>query len=200
MLNFLKKLFPSKHEKDVNSVLPLVDEINKYFEEFDALSDDQIRAKTTEFKEKIQSEIKGTQDKIAELHEKLKSDLAHNERIDIYDDLDKLEKENYEITSAVLDDILPEAFAVAKQTCKRLVGKEWEAAGNKIRWNMVPYDVQLIGGMVLHQGKISEMATGEGKTLVATLPLYLNALAGRGVHLVTVNDYLAKRDSEWMGE
>ncbi|MCY7361084.1 MAG: preprotein translocase subunit SecA, partial [Ignavibacteria bacterium] len=157
-------------------------------------------AKTTEFKEKIISETLETKSKIAELHEKLKEDIEHNDRIDIYDDIDKLEKENYEITKAVLDDILPEAFAVVKQTCKRLCGKEWTAAGNKIRWNMVPYDVQLIGGIVLHQGKISEMATGEGKTLVATLPLYLNALAGRGVHLITVNDYLAKRDSEWMGE
>lgn len=200
MFNFLKKIFPSKHEKDVNSILPIVDEINKFYEEFDGLSDDQIKAKTPEFKERIKSETEETQKKISELQEKLKEDIPHNERIDIYDEMDKLDKENYEITSAVLDDILPEAFAVVKQTCKRLCGKEWDAAGNKIRWNMVPYDVQLIGGIVLHQGKISEMATGEGKTLVATLPLYLNALAGRGVHLITVNDYLAKRDSEWMGE
>ena len=120
--------------------------------------------------------------------------------MDLYDELDKLEKESYEITAAALNDILPEAFAVVKQTCKRLCGTEWTAAGNKIRWNMIPYDVQLIGGIVLHQGKIAEMSTGEGKTLVATLPLYLNALAGKGVHLITVNDYLAKRDSEWMGE
>ena len=100
----------------------------------------------------------------------------------------------------VLDQLLPEAFAVVKSTCERLVGKSWTVAGNKITWDMVPYDVQLMGGVVLHQGKIAEMATGEGKTLVATLPLYLNALTGRGVHLVTVNDYLAQRDSEWMGE
>ncbi|MBK8554084.1 MAG: hypothetical protein IPL53_24760 [Ignavibacteria bacterium] len=200
MFNFLKKIFPSKHEKDVNSILPIVDEINKYYEDLNGLSDDQIKAKTTEFKERIKSETEETQKKISELQEKLKEDIPHNERMDIYDEMDKLEKENYEITSAVLDDILPEVFAVVKQTCKRLCGKEWDAAGNKIRWNMVPYDVQLIGGIVLHQGKISEMATGEGKTLVATLPLYLNALAGRGVHLITVNDYLAKRDSEWMGE
>ncbi len=95
---------------------------------------------------------------------------------------------------------LPEAFAVVKSTCERLLGKNWTIAGNKITWDMVPYDVQLMGGVVLHQGKIAEMATGEGKTLVATLPLYLNALTGRGCHLVTVNDYLAKSDSEWMGE
>ena len=99
-----------------------------------------------------------------------------------------------------MNEILPEAFAVVKSTCERLLGKSWTVAGNKITWDMVPYDVQLMGGIVLHQGKIAEMATGEGKTLVATLPLYLNALTGRGVHLVTVNDYLALRDSEWMGE
>lgn len=200
MLNFLKKLFPSKHEKDVNSILPIVEEVNKFYEEYESLTDDQLRAKTDEFKQKIKSETEESQNRILELQEKLKQDIPHNERQDAYDELDKLEKENYDITSAVLDDILPEAFAVVKQTCKRLCGKEWDAAGNKIRWNMIPYDVQLIGGIVLHQGKISEMATGEGKTLVATLPMYLNALAGRGVHLITVNDYLAKRDSEWMGE
>lgn len=200
MFNFLKKIFPSKHEKDVNSILPIVDEINKYYEEFESLSDEQLKAKTTEFKERINSETEETSKRITEIQEKLKEDIPHNERQDLYDELDKLEKENIEIVSAVLDDILPEAFAVVKQACKRLCGKEWEAAGNKIKWNMIPYDVQLIGGIVLHQGKISEMATGEGKTLVATLPLYLNALAGRGVHLITVNDYLAKRDSEWMGE
>ncbi|MBX7041849.1 MAG: preprotein translocase subunit SecA [Ignavibacteria bacterium] len=200
MLSFIKKLFPSKHEKDINSIQPLVEEINAKFEEFDNLTDEQLRAKTAEFKEKIVSETSETSGRISEIQAKLKEEVPHNERMDLYDELDKLEKEKYEITSAVLDEILPEAFAVVKQACKRLVGKEWEAAGNKIRWNMVPYDVQLIGGIVLHQGKISEMATGEGKTLVATLPMYLNALAGRGVHLVTVNDYLAKRDSEWMGE
>ncbi|MBK7157524.1 MAG: preprotein translocase subunit SecA [Ignavibacteria bacterium] len=200
MFGFIKKLFPSKHEKDVNSILPIVEEINKYYEEFESLSDEQIIAKTAEFKQRINSETEETRNQINALQEKLKEDIEHNERQDIYDEMEKLEKENYEVTKAVLDDILPEAFAVVKQTCKRLCGKEWTAAGNKIRWNMIPYDVQLIGGIVLHQGKISEMATGEGKTLVATLPMYLNALAGRGVHLITVNDYLAKRDSEWMGE
>ncbi|MFZ1462310.1 MAG: preprotein translocase subunit SecA, partial [Ignavibacteria bacterium] len=170
------------------------------YEEFESLSDEQIIAKTAEFKQRINSETEETRNQINALQEKLKEDIEHNERQDIYDEMEKLEKENYEVTKAVLDDILPEAFAVVKQTCKRLCGKEWTAAGNKIRWNMIPYDVQLIGGIVLHQGKISEMATGEGKTLVATLPMYLNALAGRGVHLITVNDYLAKRDSEWMGE
>lgn len=200
MFSFLKKIFPSKHEKDVNSALPIVDEINKFYEEYENLSNEELIAKTAEFKERIKSETEETRNHISEIQEKLKSDLEHKVRLDLYDELDKLEKENYEITTAALDDILPEAFAVVKQTCKRLCGKEWLAAGNKIKWNMIPYDVQLIGGIVLHQGKIAEMATGEGKTLVATLPIYLNALAGKGVHLITVNDYLAKRDSEWMGE
>ncbi len=200
MFGFIKKIFPSKHEKDVNSILPIVEEINKYYQEFESLSDEQLIAKTAEFRQRINSETEETRNQINALQEKLKEDIEHNDRQDIYDEMEKLEKENYEITKAVLDDILPEAYAVVKQTCKRLIGKEWTAAGNKIRWNMIPYDVQLIGGIVLHQGKISEMATGEGKTLVATLPMYLNALAGRGVHLSTVNDYLAKMDSEWMGE
>lgn len=200
MLNFLKKIFPSKHEKDVNAILPIVDEINKYFDEFETLSDDQLKEKTNEFKQRIDSETNEIKEKINSIKEELKKDLSHNERMDLHDEIDKLQKDNYELITAVLDDILPEAFAVVKQTCKRLCGKEWEAAGNKIKWNMIPYDVQLIGGIVLHKGKIAEMATGEGKTLVATLPMYLNALAGKGVHLITVNDYLAKRDSEWMGE
>ncbi|HMS65531.1 MAG TPA: preprotein translocase subunit SecA [Ignavibacteria bacterium] len=196
MFSFIKKLFPS----NVNSALPIVDEINKFYDEFEGLSNEELIAKTTEFKERISSETEETRNSILEIQEKLKSDIEHKERMDLYDELDKLEKESYEITAAALNDILPEAFAVVKQTCKRLCGTEWTAAGNKIRWNMIPYDVQLIGGIVLHQGKIAEMSTGEGKTLVATLPLYLNALAGKGVHLITVNDYLAKRDSEWMGE
>jgi preprotein translocase subunit SecA len=200
MFSFIKKIFPSKHEKDVNAALPIVDEVNKYYEEYESLTDEQLIAKTDEFRKRINAETEETRNTITEIQNKLKEDIEHNERMDLYDRLDKLEKENYEITAAALDDILPEAFAVVKQTCKRLCGKEWTASGNKIRWNMIPYDVQLIGGIVLHQGKISEMATGEGKTLVASLPLYLNALAGRGVHLITVNDYLAKRDSEWMGE
>ncbi|MCB0726237.1 MAG: preprotein translocase subunit SecA [Ignavibacteriae bacterium] len=200
MLNFLKKIFPSKHEKDVNSILPIVDEINKFYEEFDSLSDEQLKEKTIEFKNRIESETEEIRNRISSIREELTKDVSHDERMDLHDELDKLNKDNYDMISAVLDDILPEAFAVVKQTCKRLCGKEWEAAGNKITWNMIPYDVQLIGGIVLHQGKIAEMATGEGKTLVATLPMYLNALAGRGVHLITVNDYLAKRDSEWMGE
>lgn len=157
MVNFITKLFGTKHERDIKIIRPLVDEINEHFGTLASLTDAQLMAKTEEFKKR----------------------LADGE---------------------TADDLLPEAFAVVKETCRRLSGKSWDVVGIKTEWNMVPYDVQLIGGIVLHQGKIAEMATGEGKTLVATLPTYLNALTGRGVHIVTVNDYLARRDSEWMGE
>lgn len=200
MFKVLSKIFPTKHEKDVKNILPLVDEINEHYEGLKDLSDDQLRAKTQEFRDHIKSETKELEERITELKEKLKEDLSHDERQGIYDELGNLNKELNETIEAILNDILPEAFAVVKDTCRRLCGKEWIAAGAKIQWNMIPYDVQLIGGIVLHQGKIAEMATGEGKTLVATLPMYLNALPGKGVHLVTVNDYLALRDSEWMGE
>lgn len=200
MLKLISKLFPSKHEKDVKALLPYVEEINSYYAEYQKFSDDELRAKTQELKQRIKDNTAETEGKIAELREKLTQDIEHIERMSVYDELDELEKEYYQIISDSLDEIMPEAFAVVKDTCRRLCGQEWEAGGTKVRWNMVPFDVQLIGGMVLHQGKISEMATGEGKTLVATLPLFLNALAEKGCHLVTVNDYLAKRDSEWMGE
>ena len=200
MLKVISKIFPSKHEKDIKLIQPIVEEINKYYEEYKKLSDDELRNKTQEFKDRIKAEIEEIEKETEELHKKLEEDIEHEERIKIYDELDELEKEYYEVLNNILDAILPEAFAVVKDTCRRLCGKEWEASGMKIIWNMIPFDVQLIGGVILHQGKITEMATGEGKTLVATLPIYLNALAGKGVHLVTVNDYLAKRDSEWMGE
>ncbi|CAN5501754.1 preprotein translocase subunit SecA [soil metagenome] len=200
MLKFLKKIFPSKNDKDVKELIPAIDDINAIYDEYNKLTDEELKAKTLEFKKRIQDETSPIETQINELNEKLKEDLPHNERNEAYDKLDVLDKELTETIKAVLDDLMPEAFAVVKDTCRRLCGTEWMAAGVKIKWEMIPYDVQLLGGMVLHQGKIAEMATGEGKTLVATLPMYLNALAGRGVHLVTVNDYLAKRDSEWMGE
>ncbi len=200
MLGIIRKIFPSKHEKDVRLILPVVEEINRHFESYKSLSDDELRAKTTEFKKKITDETAESNAHLEELHEKLKSEIPFAEREAIYDEIDGAEKELQESIKLLLDEILPEAFAVVKETCRRLVGTMWEVAGNKAVWDMVPFDVQLIGGVVLHQGKISEMATGEGKTLVATLPMYLNALAGKGVHLVTVNDYLALRDSQWMGK
>ncbi len=199
MLNIVKKIFGDKHEKILKLLWPVVDEINQEYEKLKQLSDDELRAKTQEFKDKISEFTAETRKQIDELKEKLQSDEEFD-RNAAYEDLDALEEKLNEQYEEIQNQILPEAFAVVKSTCERLVGKTWTVVGNKIHWDMVPYDVQLIGGVVLHQGKIAEMATGEGKTLVATLPVYLNALTGRGVHLVTVNDYLAQRDSEWMGE
>ena len=199
MLGIIKKLFGDKHAKLLKELWPVVDEINQEYEKLINLSDDELKAKTAEFKEKIAEHTSETRKRIEELKQKLQS----NEEFDfhtVYDEVDELENQLNEEYEEILDQLLPEAFAVVKSTCERLRGKSWNAAGYKVTWDMVPYDVQLIGAMVLHQGRIAEMATGEGKTLVATLPLYLNALTGRGAHLVTVNDYLALRDSEWMGE
>jgi preprotein translocase subunit SecA len=200
MFKFISKIFPSKHEKDVKELIPYVEEINAYYEEYQKLSDEELIKKTIEFKQIIKDRTQELEDKILELQEKLKTDISHNERMDIYGELDDAEKELHEVSEEVLMELLTQAFAVVKDTCRRLIGKEWIAGGMRVKWDMIPFDVQLVGGIVLHQGKISEMATGEGKTLVATLPMYLNALTGKGVHLVTVNDYLATRDSEWMGE
>ncbi len=196
----LKKVFGDKNEKALKELWPIVDEINREYEKLQDLTDDELRAKTQEFKEKIQDYTEETRKEIEDIKAKLKADKIDEDRTALYDKLDDLNDKLDEQYEEILDELLPEAFAVVKDTCRRLVGKSWDAAGTKITWEMVPYDVQLIGGIVLHQGKIAEMATGEGKTLVATMPIYLNALTGRGVHLVTVNDYLAKRDSEWMGE
>lgn len=196
----LKKIFGDKNTKAMNEISPIVNLINTEYEKIKNLTDAELINKTAEFKERLQEGTSELRNQIEELKEKLKSDELEEDRHSIYDKLDSLEDQLDEKYEEILDEILPEAFAVVKDTCRRLVGKNWTAAGNKITWDMVPYDVQLFGGVVLHQGKIAEMATGEGKTLVATLPIYLNALTGRGVHVVTVNDYLAKRDSEWMGE
>ncbi len=157
MANIITKIFGTKHDRDVKKIRPMVDEINEEFDKLASLSDEELKAKTEEFKKRLTEE-------------------------------------------ETPDDLLPEAFAVVKEACRRLCGTSWDVVAIKTPWNMVPYDVQLIGGIGLHQGRIAEMATGEGKTLVATLPTYLNALSGKGVHIVTVNDYLAKRDSEWMGK
>ncbi len=150
-------IFGSKHERDIKKLMPIVEEINRHFDGYASLTDEELAAKTHEFKQR----------------------LAEGE---------------------TLDDLLPEAFAAVKDACRRLLGKRWDVCELEVEWDMVPFDVQLVGAIVLHQGKIAEMATGEGKTLVATMPLYLSALTGKGVHLVTVNDYLARRDAQWMGE
>jgi len=199
MLKVLEKIFGSKREKDVQGLYPLVDEINEIFDQYQSLSDEELRGKTEEFRGRIRERTAEYEERLAELQERLKEDVEGEEREDITDEIVELERSIYETTQEVLDEILPEAFAVVKEACRRHVGQQWEAAGAVITWDMVHYDVQLIGGMVLHQGKIAEMATGEGKTLVATLATYLNAVPGKGLHIITVNDYLAKRDAEWMG-
>ena len=195
----IENVFGSKKKRDVELLKPIVKEINEFFEEYKSLSDEDLREKTNEFRGRINKAISEDEAKLAQQREELKKDLSSNEREIILEDITDLEKNIYETIQEVLAEILPEAFAVVKETCRRHVGKEWESSGGIIKWDMVHYDVQLIGGIVLHQGKIAEMATGEGKTLVATLPTYLNAIAGKGLHIITVNDYLAKRDSEWMG-
>lgn len=199
MLEIIKKIFGDKHTKDTKLLWPIVDEIKVEYEKIKDLTEEELKAKTVEFKEKIQNFTAELKQKIESLKERLRVDEDFD-RQPLYDELAEQEDELNDKYEEILDQLLPEAFAVVKATCQKLVGKTWTVAGNKIIWDMVPYDVQLMGGVVLHQGKIAEMATGEGKTLVATLPLYLNALTGRGVHLITVNDYLALRDSEWMGE
>ncbi len=200
MLKFLEKVFGTKHDKDVKRLMPIVEEINSYYEEFQKLSDDELRAKTEELKARIKDYTAEIEEELSAEKEKLSNlDLTFEEAQHIKEKIEALEKELHNATEEILNEILPEAFAIVKDTCRRLVGKEWVAGGTTIKWDMIPYDVQLIGGIVLHEGKIAEMATGEGKTLVATLPAFLNALTGRGVHIVTVNDYLAKRDREWMG-
>jgi len=199
MLKALRRLFGSKHERDVKQLVPLVTEINGHYEKLQVLSDEQLRAKTEEFRARLREALQETEGRLAEMRAKLVPDLEGAERERILDEVGELEKERDEITDEFLESILPEAFAVVKDACRRLVGTTFDLMGHPVVWDMIPFDVQLIGGVVLHQGKIAEMATGEGKTLVATMPIYLNALPGRGVHLVTVNDYLAKRDSIWMG-
>lgn len=201
----LSKIFGDKHKKDIKRLLPIVAEINRHFEQLQSLTDEQLRAKTEEFRARIREATAEIEKEIEELKSKLKGatdgeELTLEEREDLYLQIEALEKQLDEKIKITLDLLLPEAYAVVKETCRRLVGQSWEVTGHKIVWDMVPFDVQLMGAIVLHEGKIAEMATGEGKTLVATMPLYLNALAGKGVHLVTVNDYLALRDSQWMGK
>ena len=202
MSNIINKMFGNKHDRDVNRLVPMVEEINRIAESLHSLSDEELKEKTSVFRSRIQERVGEIQKQLEDLKDRLKA-VASDEEIDYEGTrrrIEELEKEEHEKTEAVLNEILPEAFAVVKETCRRLVGKSWKVVEQDTTWDMVPFDVQLMGGIVLHEGKIAEMATGEGKTLVATMPLYLNALVGKGAHLVTVNDYLARRDCEWMGE
>ncbi|HCK99047.1 MAG TPA: preprotein translocase subunit SecA [Candidatus Marinimicrobia bacterium] len=181
--SFLTSIFGTASGREIKKIMPLVAEINGIYASLEDVPIEKLRQRTDEFKAMLQEVRKGRE-----------ADLENSNmtRAEKHKAVIKAEQE-------MLDEILPEAFAMVKEVCRRLVGQEWTVAGQKTLWEMIPYDVQLIGGVVLHQGKIAEMKTGEGKTLVATLPVYLNALTGRGVHLVTVNDYLAQRDSQWMG-
>jgi len=211
-MSLLTKFFGSKHERDIKRIQPLVAEINTIFETLQSLPDEELRNKSLALREKILEATRETAGEIAALNQRLRGEenadngAATNGREtavsmdDLRVQLAELEDEEREIIKTTWDEILPEAYALVKEACRRLWGKRWPVVGHETEWNMIPFDVQLIGGVVLHEGKISEMATGEGKTLVATMPLYLNALAGKGVHLVTVNDYLARRDCEWMGK
>jgi len=197
----LELILGSKKEKDIKEMEPVVEEINRIYEGLHDLSDNDLRAKTDEFKSRISAEVDDIRKQIDDLKDKLKNPgdfIASLDEVRL--EIEKLEEKEKEITEKVLDEIMPEAFAVVKETCRRLVGRSWKVVGREIRWDMIPFDVQLMGAITLHKGKIAEMATGEGKTLVASMPLYLNALVGKGAHLVTVNDYLARRDCEWMGE
>ena len=243
-MNFVEiitKLFGNKAQKDMRAIQPIVDRIKASYEEIDALSNDELRAHSWALMDKLQAAVKDRKDRIAELKASIEG-TPIEKREKIYNEVDKLEKEIKEEYERVLNEILPEAFAIVKSAARRFAQNEtvevtasdmdrdlaanndfveivskgqsdqvqgtkdiaiwhnhWMAGGNEITWDMIHYDVQLFGGVVLHQGKIAEMATGEGKTLVATLPVYLNALTHEGVHVVTVNDYLAKRDCEWNG-
>ena len=177
MLKVLEKIFGSKRLKDVQQLRPLVDEINEIFEEFQSLTDEELQAKTDEFRARIDERIAEDKERLEELTARLKEDVDSAERDEIHEEMAELDKAIYDATEEVLNEILPEAFAVVKESCRRHVGQQWEAGGSIITWSEVHYDVQLIGGMVLHQGKIAEMATGEGKTLTATLATYRELIA-----------------------
>jgi len=230
--SFLSKFFGNKAQRDMKALMPHIQKIKEVYPEIEALSNDELRKRSDLIKNKIRLSILDIENEIQTLKDKIENeDPEIEERENIYRKIDKLEKEITEKLEHSLNEALPEAFSIIKETAKRFTQNEkievtatefdrnlaivhdfieiiddkaiyhnsWMAGGNRIKWEMIHYDVQLIGGVVLHSGKIAEMGTGEGKTLVATLPVYLNALTGRGVHVVTVNDYLAKRDSEWMG-
>ena len=231
LVDIIKKVFGTKSDRDMKQVKPIVDKVLAAYESIDKLSNDELRAKTEELKKKLRDGEAPFEKRIAEIKEELEKDIPVSQKESLATESDKLVKDEDAEIEKLLNEILPEAFAIMKSTARRfaqnpvvevtasdfdrqlsishdfvtiegdkaLWKNHWMAGGNEVTWDMVHYNVQLIGGIILHQGKIAEMATGEGKTLVATLPVFLNAIAGKGVHMVTVNDYLSKRDSEWMG-
>ncbi len=195
----LTSIFGTKSDRDLKKIWPIVEEVNEHYEGMDQLSDEELKQKTEKFRQKIKESTKEIDEEIESLKDTLNSDeeLSVNRRRELAEELDELKQEQTDTIEDVLDEILPEAFAVMKDTCRRFLGEKWMVGGNMNEWGMVPYDVQIAGAIAMHQGKIAEMKTGEGKTLAAIMPAYLNALSGRGVHIVTVNNYLAKRDAEW---
>jgi preprotein translocase subunit SecA len=195
----VQAIFGTRHQRELKRLQPLVNQINEEFERLQGLSDEELRGQTDRFREQIREAVAEVEEELAELREQKRHAEGASEREAIAQQIGEAEERRKAALEGVLDEILPEAFATVKAAAARLVGTQAMVTGQAIPWDMVHYDVQLIGGITLHQGKVAEMATGEGKTLVATLPLYLNALTGRGAHLVTVNSYLAQRDSEWMG-
>jgi len=232
LTKILQSLFGNKSSRDMKLIQPLVEKVKEVYPDIQKLSNDRLRAKTNEIKKYVQDSAKEQKQQIAKLKSKIE-DTPIDEREDIFNQIDKLEKEALEVYEKALNEVMPVAFSIVKDTARRFAENEetvvtatdfdrelagnptndfitidgdkaiyhnhWTAGGHDLKWEMIHYDVQIFGGIALHQGKIAEMATGEGKTLVATLPVFLNALTGNGVHVVTVNDYLAKRDSEWMG-
>ena len=231
LVDIIKKVFGTKSDRDMKHVKPVLDKVLAAYETIDKLSNDELRARSEELKRRLREVEEPFENRIAEIKSQLESDIPVKKKEELATESDKLVKDEDAAIEKMLEEILPEAFAIMKSTARRftqnpvvevtasefdrhlsvshdfvtiegdkaLWQNHWVAGGNETVWEMVHYDVQLIGGIILHQGKIAEMATGEGKTLVATLPVFLNALAGKGVHVVTVNDYLSKRDSEWMG-
>lgn len=198
MKKLLHGLFGDRKTREINKIQPILEAIAAIFPSLQAKSDDELRARVQEIRAEIRATLEPLEAELAREEAAYQAEPDENARQNIGNRIDRLRESLKEKNQAVLDDHLPEVFAIVKDTCRRLVGHEYEVRGNKETWNMVPFDVQLIGGIELHQGKIAEMATGEGKTLVATMPLFLNSLLGKGCHLITVNDYLAQRDAEWM--
>ncbi|MFA4959831.1 MAG: preprotein translocase subunit SecA [Candidatus Cloacimonas sp.] len=194
----LKKIFGDKNIQDLKHYEPVVREINEIYSGLEQYEDEQLINRIQEIKQEIADKLNPLRNKLSDLEKEYRETREDNERNRLDNSIDTTKKELKLVTKNTVDDYLPEVFAIVKDTCRRMLGQKFEVRGHEVEWNMVPFDVQLIGAMALHDGKIAEMATGEGKTLVATMPLFLNALVGRGVHLVTVNDYLASRDAEWM--
>jgi len=195
----VQKVVGTRFQREMKQMQPIVDEIKRHEEQLADVSEDELKARTEQFRARIRERTKKLEDEIESLREERRQTEDSSKRADLSERIRQAEEEFQEATDEVLDELLPEAFATVREACRRMLGRDIDVTGHNMTWDMVPYDVQLIGGIVLHQGKIAEMATGEGKTLVATLPLYLNALSGKGAHLVTVNNYLARRDSQWMG-